>query len=100
MSPTIVFQIHLVLGYVAWLPCFGTYLWPRLTQMNPAHAQRALATLHGFRFFGLVFIVPGVVGPDLPTGFSALPPTAIWRPACWPCWRWRPSGSRACSGSW
>lgn len=70
MSPTTIFQIHLVLGYVAWLLCFGTYLWPRLKQMAPAEAQRAIAALHGFRFFGLVFILPGVVGPHLPTAFS------------------------------
>jgi len=70
MSPTLIFQIHLVLGYVAWLLCFGTYLWPRLKQLGPAEAQRAIATLHGFRFFGLVFLLPGVVGPHLPAGFS------------------------------
>ena len=70
MSPPVVFQIHLVLGYVAWLLCFGTYLWPRLKQMEPAPAQRAIATLHAFRFFGLVFLLPGVVGPHLPSGFS------------------------------
>ena len=31
------------------------------------------ATRHctSFRFFGLVFIIPGVVGPNLPTGFAA-----------------------------
>jgi hypothetical protein len=33
-------------------------------------AQRAIATLHSFRFFGLVFLLPGVIGPDLPTGFA------------------------------
>ena len=33
-------------------------------------AQRAIATLHSFRFFGLVFIVPGVVGPNLPADFA------------------------------
>jgi hypothetical protein len=27
--------------------------------------------LHSFRFFGLVFILPGVVGPNLPAGFAA-----------------------------
>jgi hypothetical protein len=26
--------------------------------------------LHSFRFFGLVFVVPGVVGPNLPVDFS------------------------------
>jgi hypothetical protein len=70
MSPAIVFQIHLVLGYVPWLLCFGAYVWPRLKAMNQIDAQRAIATLHSFRFFGLVFIVPGVVGSDLPSGFA------------------------------
>jgi hypothetical protein len=71
MSPAAVFQIHLVLGYVPWLLCFGAYLWPRLKAMDQVEAQRAIATLHSFRFFGLVFIVPGVVGPNLPAGFAA-----------------------------
>jgi hypothetical protein len=70
MSPTIVFNIHLVLGYVPWLLCFGAYVWPRLKVMEPVDAQRAIATLHSFRFFGLVFLIPGVVGPNLPTDFA------------------------------
>ncbi|MBB5575295.1 MULTISPECIES: hypothetical protein [Rhizobium] len=70
MSPAFIFQLHLVLGYVPWLLCFGAYVWPRLKAMNPVEAQRAIATLHSFRFFGLVFIVPGVVGPNLPAGFA------------------------------
>jgi len=71
MSPEIIFQIHLVLGYVAWLLCFGAYIWPRLKSMDPVEAHRAIATLHSFRFFGLVFLVPGVVGPNLPASFAA-----------------------------
>jgi hypothetical protein len=39
--------------------------------MDHVQAQRAIATLHSFRFFGLVFILPGVVGPSLPEGFAA-----------------------------
>src|ERR1700691_6060194 len=70
MSPATIFQIHLVFGYVAWLLCFGVYIWPRLRAMDRFEAQRAIATLHSFRFFGLVFIVPGVVGPNLPAGFA------------------------------
>jgi hypothetical protein len=38
--------------------------------MNRYDAQRAIATLHSFRFFGLVFILPGIVGPALPAGFA------------------------------
>jgi hypothetical protein len=70
MSTATVFQIHLVLGYVPWLLCFGAYLWPRLRSMDPIEAQRAIATLHSFRFFGLVFIIPGVVGANLPASFA------------------------------
>jgi hypothetical protein len=70
MSPATIFQLQLVLGYVPWLLCFGAYVWPRLKAMDRVEAQRAIATLHSFRFFGLVFVMPGVVGPDLPAGFA------------------------------
>jgi hypothetical protein len=70
MSPETLFRIHLVLGYVAWLLCFQVYFLPRLRGMQPFEAQRLIATLHSFRFFGLVFILPGVVGPDLPSSFA------------------------------
>ena len=70
MSTEIVFQTHLVLGYVAWLLCFGAYIWPWRGSIDRIAAQRAIATLHSFRFFGLVFILPGVVSPDLPAEFA------------------------------
>ncbi|RKE37002.1 hypothetical protein B0G76_3228 [Paraburkholderia sp. BL23I1N1] len=70
MSPETVFQIHLVLGYVAWLLCFATYMLPKLKSMDRPDAQRAIATLHSFRFFGLIFLLPGVVGPSLPASFA------------------------------
>ena len=69
MSPKPLFQIHLVLGYVAWLLCFGAYIWPRLKVAGAIEAHRAIATLHSFRFFGLVFMLPGVVG-NLPADFT------------------------------
>src|ERR1700726_4109990 len=70
MSPASIFLTHLVLGYVPWLLCFSAYVWPRLKAMDQVEAQRAIAILHSFRFFGLVFIVPGVIGPNLPAGFA------------------------------
>jgi hypothetical protein len=76
MSPEILFVVHLVLGYVAWLLCFAVYIRPRLHAMDRVTAQRAIATLHSFRFFGLVFILPGVVGPNLPADFAAF--AAYW----------------------
>lgn len=70
MSPALIFQIHLVLGYVPWLLFFGAYAWPKLKAMERVEAHRAIATLHSFRIFGLSFLVPGVVGADLPAGFA------------------------------
>ena len=70
MTPVIIFNLHLVLGYVAWLLCTNVYILPRLKAMSLIEAQRAIATLHSFRFFGLVFILPGVVGHNLPAGFA------------------------------
>src|ERR1700677_3739096 len=70
MPPQILFLLHLVLGYVAWLLCFSVYILPRLKSMGGVEAHRAIATLHDFRFFGLVFILPGVVGPHLPASFA------------------------------
>ena len=70
MTPQTIFMVQLVVGYAAWLLCFGVYIWPRLRSMDRVGAQRAIATLHSFRFFGLIFILPGVVGPHLPTGFA------------------------------
>jgi len=70
MTPTAIFQLHLVLGYVPWLLVCGAYVWPRLWAMDRAAAHRAIAALNSFRFFGLVFILPGVVGPNLPAGFG------------------------------
>jgi len=70
MSSETLFRIQLVFGYVAWLLCFRVYIWPRLKAVDRYDAQRAIAALHSFRFLGLVFILPGVVGPALPAGFG------------------------------
>jgi len=72
MLPETIFRTHLVLGYVAWFLCFGAYIWPWLKAMDRIEAQRAIATLHSFRFFGLVFILPGAVGPNLPAHFATV----------------------------
>ena len=76
MSTQTIFPIQLVLGYVAWLLCFGAYVWPWLRSADTIEAHRAIATLHSFRFFGLVFIVPGVVGSGLPASFATF--AAYW----------------------
>lgn len=72
MSPQIIFAVQSALGYVACLLCFNAYLLPRLKLMEPSAAQRAIATVHSFRFFGLVVLLPGVVGPNLPSGLATV----------------------------
>ena len=74
MPVPLIFLSHLVLGYLAWGLVFFAYIGPKLRTLGRVGAQRAIATLHGFRFFGLVFILPGVVG-HLPAGFA--------EPAAW-----------------
>ena len=88
MSPAVIFNLHLILGYVAWLMCTTLYICLRFGAMSPVNAQRAIAMLHSFRFFGLVFILPGVVGHGLPADLRARSPrTAILQPVCWRSWR-------------
>ena len=72
MSPQMIFAVQSVCGYLAWLLCFSVYFLPRLKAMDPLEAQRAIATLHSFRFFGLVVLLPGVVGPNLPTSLTSV----------------------------
>jgi uncharacterized membrane protein len=70
MSTETVFSLQLVLGYVPWLLFLGSYVRPKLRSKEAFEVHRAIATLHSFRFFGLAFIVPGVVGPHLPADFA------------------------------
>jgi hypothetical protein len=69
MPPAVLFQIHLVGGYAAWLLCFAAWGLPWLKAMDRMQAHRVIAALHSFRVFGLVFVLPGAVG-HLPQGFA------------------------------
>lgn len=70
MPPQVIFLTQLVLGYVAWGLLFATYLLPRINSLDRFSAHRAIATFHSFRFFGLIFLLPGFVGPNLPVTFA------------------------------
>jgi hypothetical protein len=65
-----IFRIDMALGYLAWALCIATYVWPRLKAMDRVEAHREISTFNSFRFFGLVFLLPGFVGPNLPPGFA------------------------------
>jgi hypothetical protein len=70
MPASKIFLIDMTLGYVAWALIIATYVWPRLRVMDRVEAHRAIATFNSFRFFGLVFLLPGFVGPNLPVGWA------------------------------
>jgi len=70
VTPRALFGISIVLGFLAWGIFAARYLWPALQKQSRADALRPLLLLHGFRFIGLAFLVPGVVSPDLPDAFA------------------------------
>jgi hypothetical protein len=71
MPASAIFLIDMTLGYLAWAVIIVTYAWPRLRAMDRIEAHRAIAAFNSFRFFGLVFLLPGFVGQDLPAGWAA-----------------------------
>jgi hypothetical protein len=68
--PLALFGTSVVLGFVAWGVIAARYIWPVLRDQPRDRALRPLLHLHTFRFIGLAFLVPGVVSPDLPAGYS------------------------------
>lgn len=62
MNPLAIFRIDMALGYLAWGLVVANYIWPRVKAMDRVEAHRAIATFNSFRFFGLVFLLPGFVG--------------------------------------
>ena len=70
MDALALFGISVLFSFTAWGVVTARYLWPKLRILPQRDALRSLLTLHAFRFVGLAFLVPGVVGPDLPAAFA------------------------------
>jgi hypothetical protein len=70
MPPRAVDGISLVFRCMAWGMVTALYGWPALRLLPRARALRPFLVLHGFRFLGFAFLVPGVVSPDLPLAFA------------------------------
>jgi len=64
------FGITVVLGLAAWGAVAWHYIWPALRELPSPENLKPILLLHGFRFLGLAFLVPGVVSPDLPATFA------------------------------
>jgi hypothetical protein len=70
MNAQVYFFLSIAFSLIAWSIVAKRYIWPRLRSLQRPDALRPLLVLHAFRFEGLVFLVPGIVSPDLPTVFA------------------------------
>lgn len=70
MLPELAFFVSIAFSFIAWGAVTALYVWPALRVRSRIDALRPLLILHGFRFIGLAFLVPGVVSPDLPSAFA------------------------------
>ena len=70
MRLQILFGVNVILAFVAWGIFAARYAWPWLRTRPLMEALKPVLLLHSFRFIGLAFLVPGVVGPGLPETFA------------------------------
>src|SRR5260370_3822251 len=70
MPSPVLFGISAAFGLAAWGAVAWHYIWPELRVRPSPQNLKPILLLHGFRFLGLAFVVPGVVSPDLPTAFA------------------------------
>ena len=66
----VLFAISVVFGLAAWGAVAWQYIWPELKDRPSPENLKPILLLHGFRFLGLAFVVPGVVSPELPAAFA------------------------------
>jgi len=70
MPSSALFAISVVFGLAAWGAVTWMYIWPALRERPSPDNLKPILLLHGFRFLGLAFVVPGVVSPELPAAFA------------------------------
>ena len=71
MTPLLLFGVSVAVSFLAWGAVCRGFIWPRIRSL-PLHEEvRPILLLHLFRFVGAAFLIPGVVGPNLPLAFAA-----------------------------
>ena len=71
MNIQALFELSILMSFVAFGLVTKLYLWPRLRILDRDDALVPLIVPHTFRFIGLSFLVPGVVSSSLPSAFAA-----------------------------
>ena len=70
MPSSFLFGISVAFGLAIWGAVAWLYIWPALKGRPSPENLKPILLLHGFRFLGLAFVVPGVVSPELPAAFA------------------------------
>src|SRR5215510_16469744 len=70
MPSPVLFGITIAFGLAVWGVVAWHYIWPALQERPTPENLKPILLLHGFRFLGLAFVVPGVVSPQLPAAFA------------------------------
>src|SRR5215472_4307320 len=70
MPSAVLFGISVAFGLAVWGIVAWQYIWPALRERPSPESLKPILLLHGFRFLGLAFVVPGVVSLDLPATFA------------------------------
>ncbi len=70
MTETSILILSIAFGFVNYGLLAKWYLMPALNSVTRTQALKPLLFLHSFRYIGLVFIIPGVVSPELSSSFA------------------------------
>jgi hypothetical protein len=60
-----IWGITVAFSLLAWGVYAAQYMWPAIKQRERSEALRPILVLHGFRYIGLLVLIPGVVSPQL-----------------------------------
>ena len=65
MPVPLIWYITAAFGLLFWSVVAAQYNWPAVSKRERAEALRPFLVLYGFGYIGMVFLVPGVVSPEI-----------------------------------
>jgi hypothetical protein len=65
MPIPLIWYITVAFGLLLWSVVAAQYIWPAISKRERAEALRPILVLHGFRYIGMIFLVPGVVSAEI-----------------------------------